>query len=509
MMNCILRREPKPTQPRRGNLRALLVACVGLVALALFWGQPASAQAVGPVYALPGTLTRAFNRSYDTILTIADGTEYGLVGQTPDIEMQIVQFRTQGSEFRVKVWGDRFAATSENDLEIIVVSSIQTEDIAQPTPTPAATPPPTAQPTPVVPVAVVTATSVNVRSGPGTAYPAIDKLVVGSRCTVTGRNQNSTWWQLSCAGVGTGWVFGELLSLSGPFANVPVVQVAPAPTAVPPAPTAVPPATFVNWRSSFFPNWNLGGTPALVVDLPSINFNWGTGSPANNIPSDNFAARFERTLDFSIGRYEISMTMDDGARLFIDDQLVMDAWNVGSSRTRTVRQVLSGPRRLRVEYFEASGVAQLELSIRLINASEVWRATYYRGQSLQGTPILARGEPRGANAPLDYSWGLSSPDANLFRDDWSARWVGNFGFEGGDYRFTSTVDDGIRVYIDGILILDRWVTGYHESVTNTFRNLGAGNHQITVEYYENNSGALIRLGWERIGGGDGGRPRDE
>src|SRR5689334_4058425 len=134
MMNCTPHREMmKKAENRRSpmRLRALLGSCVAVLFMALLWVQPVAAQAVGPVYALPGTLTRAINLPYDTILTTANGTEYGLAGQTPDIEAQIVQYRSQGEEFVVKVWGDRYSATSEDALEIIVVSSIQPAEPAQ------------------------------------------------------------------------------------------------------------------------------------------------------------------------------------------------------------------------------------------------------------------------------------------------------------------------------------------------------------------------------------------
>lgn len=516
MMNCSPHQEWMLPPFKRNQMRlgALLGSFVMVIALLLLGVQPVAAQtdAVGPVYALPGTLTRAVNRSYDTILTTADSTQYGLVGQTPEIEAQIVQFRLVGPDFEIKVWGERYAAIGLDELEIIVVSSILPADPTQPTGvptaetapvvTPVATPVVTPAATPAVPVAIVTAATVNVRNGPGTDYARVGSLVAGQTCTVTGRNESATWWRLSCPGsVTDGWVFGELLALAGPFAGVPVVQSAPPPT---PAPT------FANWRSSFFANRDLAGTPVLAIDSPNVDFNWGTGSPGENVPSDNFSARFERTLDFSYGTYEISVTMDDGARLYIDDQLVINEWNIGSARTRAVRQILSGSHRVRLEYFEATENARVQLSINLLSSSEVWQVSYYANTALQGGPAVTRGEPRAGSFPLDYNWGQAAPADGLPADNWSARWVGSFYFDGGDYRFSANVDDGIRVYIDGILILDRWQNGYQVDVNNTFRNLGAGNHQITVEYYEAAGNALVRVGWDRIGGNSGGgRPRDE
>jgi uncharacterized protein YraI len=489
--------------------------------LALLWVQPVAAQAVGPVYALPGTLKPAVNLPYGTILTIASGNEYGLVGQTPDIEVQIVQYRAQGETFAVKVWGDRYPAASENDLEIIVVSSIQPAEIATDTPVPTvapttaptaaptsaptATPQPTTAPTPAVPIAVVTAATVNVRSGPGTDYPRVGSVVAGQTCAIVGRNQAATWWKLSCVGDVSGWVFGELLALAGPVSVVPVVQAAP-------PPTPVPAATFANWKSSYFANRNLSGNPVLTLDQPNIYFNWGNGSPADNVPSDNFSARFERTLNFSYGTYEISVAMDDGARVYIDDQLVIDDWNVNGLRTRTAQQVLSGAKRVRVEYFEATGTAQLQFSINLVSSSEAWQASYFNGKGFGSKPILTRGEPRSGSYQLDYDWGRGSPAPGVPVDLFSARWVGTFNFEGGDYRFHATTDDGVRVYIDGIRILDQWLNGYYANVTNVFRGLGPGNHEIVVEYYESYGDALVQVWWERISGDNtdnSGRPRTE
>ncbi len=529
MMNCSPRRELIEPEPHCALARAFsrhglrMGTFIGIVALLLLWVQPVAAQTVqatGPVYALPGTLSRATNRSYDTILTIQNGAQFGLVGETPEIEAEIVELRALTPPVSVKVWGDRFAQLNTDELETIVVSAIQSEQpvpTAQPTaqateqPTAQPTAQPTVQPTVppslAVPVAVIEAAAVNARSGPGTNYPILGALAGGQTCAITGRNEASTWWRLSCVGTVSGWVFGDLLALAGPVAEVPVVQ-----TAAPPTPA--PATTFVNWRSAFYANRDLSGTPALLLDLPNINFNWGEGSPGANVPSDNFSARFERTMNFNFGTYEISVTMDDGARLFIDDELVIDEWQVGGSRTRTTRQVLSGSRQLRLEYFEATGAAQLQLSINFVSSGEAWQVAYFNNNFLGGNPVLRRGEPRGGNYPLDYNWGRGSPAPSVNPDDWSARWVGTFNFEGGDYRFVANVDDSVRLYIDGIRVLDEWLAGYNANVNNVFRNLGPGNHEITVEFQELAGDAILRVWWERItSGGDdndnGGRPRDE
>jgi hypothetical protein len=58
------------------------------------------------------------------------------------------------------------------------------------------------------------------------------------------------------------------------------------------------------------------------------------------------------------------------------------------------------------------------------------------------------------------------------------------------------VDDGIRLYIDGLLVLDHWRDGYKE-VSNRVIGVGAGQHTITVEYYERTGNAAVRAWWYR------------
>jgi uncharacterized protein YraI len=111
-----------------------------------------------------------------------------------------------------------------------------------PTPTEPAqpTPPPPDTPTPEPGAPQVTLIqNMNVRSGPGTAYPIAGAGPVGETATVIGRNSDGSWLQVEYpAGQdGTGWLFAELVQVTGSLDEVAVVEVAPPP---PPPPTAVP-----------------------------------------------------------------------------------------------------------------------------------------------------------------------------------------------------------------------------------------------------------------------------
>lgn len=120
------------------------------------------------------------------------------------------------------------------------------------TPVPAAptnTPPPTvaptntpvpASPTSSVPMARLTA-GANVRSGPSTAFePPIGSLAAGAEVRVLGVNPARTWYKVQYYN-GEGWVWHELVTVTGDTASLPVD--AGPPTPVPATPTTPPTAT--------------------------------------------------------------------------------------------------------------------------------------------------------------------------------------------------------------------------------------------------------------------------
>ena len=148
-------------------------------------------------------------------------------------------------------------------------------------------------------------------------------------------------------------------------------------------------------------------------------------------------------------------------------------------------------------------------------ANYVWTATYYNNTNLSGNAVLSRGEPRGSHYPLDYNWGSGSPaPGTVNSNNFSARWVGSFYFDPGNYTFQVNVQDGARLYIDGIQVINAWSDGYKET-SNVFLGIGSGNHQITVEFYDRTGNAQIRAWWWLSGGvqptpapNPYGRPRD-
>jgi len=330
----------------------------------------------------------------------------------------------------------------------------------------------------------------------------------GQRAEITGLSYDYGWWQIRFpAGPGGyGWVSANYVTAQN-TGNVPLVQSSAtpvAPTATPvPAPTATP-AVIRDWRGEYYSNAGLSGAPALVRNDVAINFNWGGAAPAANLPADHFSARWTRAQYFDEGVYRFHIMMDDGARLWVDERLVIDAWTDGGAREVTGDYRLgSGHHNLRLEYYERSGEARLALWWeRLAGRPDDdddddddypdWKAEYWSNRELKGRPNFTRNDRK-----IDFDWGTDAPRSDLPRDGFSVRWSRTVRFEEGRYRFEIRADDGVRLYIDGELILDEWRSSDGSKRYIVERNL-SGRRQIVLEYYEGSGQARIKANWQRV-----------
>jgi hypothetical protein len=117
-------------------------------------------------------------------------------------------------------------------------------------------------------------------------------------------------------------------------------------------------------------------------------------------------------------------------------------------------------------------------------------ADYYNNTSLAGDPVLTRCE-----SAIDYSWGTGSPGPGVDADDFSARWTAGVSFAPGSYTFTATVDDGIRVFVDGSLLIDHWGDQASPATYTAPTTLSAGVHEVRVEYYKATGEAVAHVSW--------------
>ena len=90
--------------------------------------------------------------------------------------------------------------------------------------------------------------------------------------------------------------------------------------------TAAPSSGPGAWWGDYFDNPDLSGAPVLSRLDDAVNFSWGSGSPGSEVASDNFSARWVRDEWFAGGTYRFNILSDDGVRVWVGDQLVVDEW---------------------------------------------------------------------------------------------------------------------------------------------------------------------------------------
>jgi hypothetical protein len=302
----------------------------------------------------------------------------------------------------------------------------------------------------------------------------------------------------------SGGLFGITQSVDGTFAvriavgTTPLppttAPVTPSPTAAATVlPTAGPTPVITDWRGEYFANPNLAGNPALVRNDVAIDFDWQENAPAPELPNEEFSVRWTRSLAFESGVYRFRAVVDDGIRLWLDDKLVIDDWRDAGRRELLVDQtVLAGSHTVRVEYYDRAIMAVIQVEWdKQPSLYPDWKGEYWSNPSLSGTPVLVQNE--GA---LDFNWRDGSIAGGMPSDNFSARWTRISAFEAATYRFTLSMDDGARMWVDDRLIIDSWRDGaFHEETADVA--LTRGDHILRVEYYERGGEAQVHLRWEK------------
>ncbi|GAA3210691.1 hypothetical protein GCM10010532_035020 [Dactylosporangium siamense] len=253
----------------------------------------------------------------------------------------------------------------------------------------------------------------------------------------------------------------------------------------------------------YFNNKELAGPPALTRQDKKVEFIWADGPPGPGVNADNFSARWSKTQYFAAGRYRFTIASDDGARLFLDDEIVIDQWHdQGTTAYDYVADLAAGPHKVRMEFFDTAvdATATLSWDTTPDQPRDEYIAEYWNTPGAGSAPTLPATRPQliRSETGVDHDWGLGSPDPVIDVDHFAARYTRSVTLASGYYDFVTTTDDGVRLWVDGQKVIDHWgdqgVTQYTARLA-----LGGGAHTIVMEYYENGAGAVARLAWDRAG----------
>ena len=121
--------------------------------------------------------------------------------------------------------------------------------------------------------------------------------------------------------------------------------------------------------------------------------------------------------------------------------------------------------------------------------------SYFNNVSLSGSPALERVEK------VAFSW-AGSPGPGVDDNHFSVRWTGFVEApSAGSYQFQTRSNDGVRLWIDGIPVIDNWAA--HATANDTSATIALvrnRRYEVTMEYYDNNARGVARLLWKTPAG---------
>jgi subtilisin family serine protease len=120
-------------------------------------------------------------------------------------------------------------------------------------------------------------------------------------------------------------------------------------------------------------------------------------------------------------------------------------------------------------------------------------ADYFASPDFKGSPVYQE----QVLTQIDKSWGLGSPSDLLEKDNFSARFSGNFRFTPANYRFKiiTNAEDQARLFVSGAKIID----SSENSTLVGEKSLKAGLYNLRLDYQEGTGDAKVKLLWQKSG----------
>ena|GEM_PF-669331 len=299
-----------------------------------------------------------------------------------------------------------------------------------------------------------------------------------------------------------------------PFASLEqVVFTASSPTSLPPEVAALMKGQGLGLLGTYYERVDLSGRAVHRLD-ESINFDWELGEPITGVQKDYFSARWAGQLEAPVsGKFTFHLDADDGARLWVGDRLICDAWRISDSSEISGTMDLQAGQRydFRLEYYDNLGPAHLRLtwSAPGIPKSVIPRsqlhpnlavkptdnkgllAAYFRRTELDSSSAVTR-----LDAQLDFTWGNNAPVAEVPAESFSARWSGQVTAQFTEsHTFHVEAGGGVRVWLDGQRILDQWREQPGEYYSTVVPLTAGQKYDLRIEHFSTSKEAKLRLLW--------------
>jgi len=123
-------------------------------------------------------------------------------------------------------------------------------------------------------------------------------------------------------------------------------------------------STVKGLKAEYFKNKTLTGTPYYTRTDPFIDFHWTAEPNVAGMPADNFSVRWTGVVrPLKTGNYKFKINGDDGFRLWVNNQLVIDQWQDEgiTNRDKQVTLTAGQDATIKLEYYESGGMADITM----------------------------------------------------------------------------------------------------------------------------------------------------
>ncbi|HOC55404.1 MAG TPA: immunoglobulin domain-containing protein [Verrucomicrobiota bacterium] len=118
------------------------------------------------------------------------------------------------------------------------------------------------------------------------------------------------------------------------------------------------------------------------------------------------------------------------------------------------------------------------------------RGCYYDNQDFSALRVSR------LDGPVNFDWATGSPEGSLGVDSFSARWTGQVQPRYSQtYTFYTTTDDGVRLWVNGVLLIDHWAGQSATEWSGSIALTAGQKYDLQMDYYENSGSASAQLRW--------------
>ena len=286
-------------------------------------------------------------------------------------------------------------------------------------------------------------------------------------------------------------------------------------------PPSDPTGTGTGLTGDYYDNIFVKGFSKRRID-PMINFPWGGADPMPGIAAGAYSVRWTGKIQTRYDdTYTLITTSDDGVRVWVDGQPIINDWTTHGNTENTGTFVsLAGQKHdIRIEYFEGGGGAFMRLEWQSAHQARALVPTSCLFSQGADTPAvlptyvpgtgtgltgdyrnysdLSGSHIRRLDPIINFRWGDGSPDSHISTDNFTVRWTGQIQTRfDGDCTLSTISDDGVLLYLDGKLLINDWTTHGDKENTCTFASKAGQKHDIRIEYFESGGGADMYLKWQ-------------